>query len=72
MTEIAASKSEEYATARRYPRIVIDGFFDDWMLDSILGELTRIGNGATFRRKLSYNRNTSDLCRYSRGNFSIR
>ena len=38
MREIAESKSEEYASALPYPHIVIDHFFDDWVLDSVLSE----------------------------------
>jgi Rps23 Pro-64 3,4-dihydroxylase Tpa1-like proline 4-hydroxylase len=41
MQEIAASKAEEYATAQPYPHIVIDGFFDEWILDTILAEFPR-------------------------------
>jgi hypothetical protein len=44
MKEIAASKSEEYATARPYPHIVIDGFFDDWVLDSVLSEFPTLSD----------------------------
>jgi Rps23 Pro-64 3,4-dihydroxylase Tpa1-like proline 4-hydroxylase len=38
MQEIVRSKSKEYAEAQPYPHIVIDGFFDDWILDTILAE----------------------------------
>jgi len=38
MREIAESKSEEYASALPYPNIMIDHFFDDWVLDSVLSE----------------------------------
>src|SRR5262249_3915757 len=38
MEEIARSRREEYATAQPYPHIVIDGFFDHWILDTILEE----------------------------------
>jgi Rps23 Pro-64 3,4-dihydroxylase Tpa1-like proline 4-hydroxylase len=36
MAEIARAKRVEYANALPYPHIVIDGFFDDWILDTIL------------------------------------
>src|SRR2546422_9368536 len=41
MREIAECKGEEYATAQPYPHIVIDGFFDEWILDAILAEFPR-------------------------------
>ena len=44
MDKIATSKSEEYATARPYPHIVIDGFFDDWVLDSVLSEFPTLSD----------------------------
>lgn len=36
LDEIAKSKAEAYATAQPYPHIVIDGLFDDRVLDTIL------------------------------------
>jgi Rps23 Pro-64 3,4-dihydroxylase Tpa1-like proline 4-hydroxylase len=38
MEEIARTKREEYGRAQPYPHIVIDDFFDDWILDTILAE----------------------------------
>jgi Rps23 Pro-64 3,4-dihydroxylase Tpa1-like proline 4-hydroxylase len=38
MQVIAQTKAEEYANAQPYPHIVIDNFFDDWILDKILAE----------------------------------
>jgi Rps23 Pro-64 3,4-dihydroxylase Tpa1-like proline 4-hydroxylase len=41
MREIIQSKSKEYASAQPYPHIVIDGLFDDWILDTILAEFPK-------------------------------
>jgi Rps23 Pro-64 3,4-dihydroxylase Tpa1-like proline 4-hydroxylase len=38
MQEIADSRAVKYANAQPYPHTVIDGFFDDWILDTILAE----------------------------------
>src|ERR1700691_5005913 len=38
MQEIIRTKSEGYAKAQPYPHIVIDGFFDDSILDTVLAE----------------------------------
>jgi hypothetical protein len=38
LDEIAASKAEAYASARPYPHVVIDGLFEDWILEKILSE----------------------------------
>jgi Rps23 Pro-64 3,4-dihydroxylase Tpa1-like proline 4-hydroxylase len=38
MEEIARSKREEYGKAQPYPHIVLDGFFDDQILDTVLEE----------------------------------
>ena len=44
MKEITQSKSREYGNAQPYPHIVIDGFFDDWILDTILNEFPSPGD----------------------------
>lgn len=36
--EIAATRPQAYAAAQPYPHIVLDGLFDDWILDRILAE----------------------------------
>lgn len=41
MEEIIRTKSEEYARAQPYPHIVIDNFFEDWILETILAEFPR-------------------------------
>jgi Rps23 Pro-64 3,4-dihydroxylase Tpa1-like proline 4-hydroxylase len=38
------TKAEEYAKAQPYPHIVIDGFFDEWILDTILAEFPSAAN----------------------------
>ncbi len=43
MREIARTRSDEYAKAQPYPHIVVDGFFDDWILDTILAEFPSPG-----------------------------
>ena len=49
LDEIAKAKAEVYAAARPYPHIVIDGLFDDWVLDTVLAEFPgpRAKNWAT-------------------------
>ena len=44
MEEISKGRREEYAKAQPYPHIVIDGFFDEWILDTILEEFPRPGD----------------------------
>jgi len=41
MREIATCSADEYANAQPYPHAVIDGFFDEWILDTILAEFPR-------------------------------
>jgi hypothetical protein len=38
LDEIAKSKAKIYAAAQPYPHVVIDGLFDDWVLDTVLSE----------------------------------
>ena len=38
LAEIAGSKAEAYSSAQPYPHIVVDGLFDDWVLETILSE----------------------------------
>jgi Rps23 Pro-64 3,4-dihydroxylase Tpa1-like proline 4-hydroxylase len=38
LDEIAKSKAAEYASAQPYPHLVIDGLFDDWVLETIFTE----------------------------------
>jgi 2OG-Fe(II) oxygenase superfamily len=38
MKEIAANRPGEYLSAEPYPHIVIDGFFDEWVLNDVLAE----------------------------------
>jgi hypothetical protein len=38
LDEIAKCEVETYASAQPYPHVVIDGLFDDWILEAILAE----------------------------------
>jgi Rps23 Pro-64 3,4-dihydroxylase Tpa1-like proline 4-hydroxylase len=38
MKPIAEAKSQEYASAQPYPHIVLDDFFDPWVLEKVLAE----------------------------------
>jgi len=38
LDEIAKSEAKVYAAARPYPHLVIDGLFDDWILEAVLAE----------------------------------
>src|ERR1700730_7826330 len=38
MKEIAAKRRGEYLAAEPYPHLVIDGFFDEWVLNAVLDE----------------------------------
>ncbi len=38
LDEIAGAKAEAYAAAQPYPHVVIDGLFDDWVLETVLAE----------------------------------
>jgi hypothetical protein len=38
LDQIAKDKSPAYASAQPYPHIVLEGFFDDWILDSVIAE----------------------------------
>ena len=74
MAEIARAKRVEYANALPYPHIVIDGFFDDWILDTILEDpralVKKSGIGTTYQRRSNFKRSTSDLYHCLHGSFS--
>lgn len=38
LDEIAGSGAEAYASAQPYPHIVVDGLFEDWVLETVLSE----------------------------------
>jgi len=38
MKDIATNRADEYVSAEPYPHIVIDGFFDEWVLNAVLAE----------------------------------
>jgi hypothetical protein len=44
MNLIAAQSAGEYGRAQPYPHIVVDNFFDDWVLDTVLGEFPPLGD----------------------------
>ena len=43
MQEVAESRAADYAKAQPYPHAVIDGLFDDWILETIVAEFPRPG-----------------------------
>ena len=38
LDQIAAERAAEYASAQPYPHVVIDGLFDDWVLNRVIAE----------------------------------
>jgi hypothetical protein len=46
LDQIAKSKADAYASARPYPHVVVDGLFDDWVLERVRSEFPspRSGN----------------------------
>jgi len=45
MEEVATTLAKGYSEAQPFPHIVLDNFFDEWILDRILAEFPRPGEG---------------------------
>jgi len=45
MEEVATTRAKGYSEAQPFPHIVLDNFFDEWILDRILAEFPRPGEG---------------------------